>query len=90
MPGPADFDLVFASEVVLSDGAAAALEDYARVLTRASGAFVLREEEGEPARVRGLRLQAALSLPIADAVAEDVFAFARSLAEGKGGGLGWS
>lgn len=85
----ADFDLLFAEEVGLGDAAAAALEDYTRVLSRASGAEVLREEGREPARVRGLRLRAA-PLPVADGVAADVFAFARGLAEGKGGGLGWS
>jgi hypothetical protein len=96
MAGPADFDLAFAEGVTLSDSAAAALEDYARVLTRAAGAFVLRDEGSEPlpgseiVKVRGLRLRAAASLPIADTVAADVFAFARDLADGRRGGLGWS
>lgn len=84
-----DFDLLFAEELGLGDAAAAALEDYARVLSRAEGAEVLKEETGLPTRVRGLRLRAA-PLPVADGVAADVFAFARGLAEGKGGGLGWS
>jgi hypothetical protein len=66
-----------------------ALEDYARVLTRAEAAEALRSE-GDPERVAGVRISgpgAALTV----AVRKDIEDFARDLARrGGGSGLGWA
>jgi len=66
-----------------------ALEDYARVLTRAETAEALRSE-GDPERVAGVRVAAPGGVLTA-AVRKDVEDFARDLASrGGGGGLGWT
>jgi hypothetical protein len=66
-----------------------ALEDYARVLTRAEAACVLRGE-GAPERVAGVRIAAA-GAALTAAVRKDIEDFARDLARrGGGSGLGWA
>jgi hypothetical protein len=85
---PQDTELAFADALALSDEAALALEDYARVLARAAGAEVIRAPAGAAeGRVAGVRLAGARATPEARA---DIEAFAHGLARGEGGGLGWS
>ena len=66
-----------------------ALEDYARVLTRAEAAEALRSES-DPESVAGVRLSAPGGAPSA-AMRKDIEDFARDLARrGGGSGLGWA
>jgi hypothetical protein len=90
MGEPEDAELTFPGALALTEEAAAALEDYTRVVARAAAAEVVRSPgAGEESLVRGVRLRGA-QVPVTDEVAADVQAFARGLAEGRGGGLGWS
>jgi hypothetical protein len=70
----------------LEPPAQVALEDYARVLTRARAAEVVTHDDG---RVRGVHL---CGLPgnITPEVERDVADFARELTSEPRGGLGWS
>lgn len=66
-----------------------ALEDYARVLTRAEAAEALRSEATSE-RVTGVRIAAA-GAALSAAVRKDIEDFARDLARrGGGSGLGWA
>jgi hypothetical protein len=86
-PGPGCVDLAFAGRYSVGPTGEVALEDYARTLTRAAAAEVLSEEGGQ--EIRGVHLCAPRLRP-EGALAEDVEAFARVLAEQAGEGLGWS
>lgn len=85
-PGPACVDLAFGSCYAVGAGGQVALEDYARVLTRAEGAEAVPAPDG---RLGGLHLCAPAEPPRA-AVVGDIEAFARDMAERAGDGLGWS
>jgi len=65
-----------------------ALEDYARVLTRAQAAEAV-PAAGEPGMIDGVHLCGAAQ-PLAPATIADIEGFARSLLAGRAGGLGWS
>lgn len=67
-------------------GGELALEDYARALTRADEAEVLRSPDGS---LVGVHL-CAPAAPPGEAAREDIEAFAADLAVRSGGGLGWS
>lgn len=80
-------DLRFAVSFTLQDGARVALEDYARVLTRAESAELIVEAD----RVCGVHVcRPSVSPP--PPVLRDLEAFAEDLARGgeRGGGLGWT
>ena len=82
-------DLRFKAAYTLTEGAEAALEDYARVLARAEAAVALRAGE-DPRRVGGVRLQAAPAAP-SEELTRDLEDFARDLAErAPEGGPEWS
>jgi hypothetical protein len=81
--------LIFGEEFVLGDAGEVALEDYARVVTAAVSAEVLREDAAG-VRVTAVRLVEP-STPPSAAQLRDVEDFARGLAaEGGGLGLGWA
>ena len=87
-PGPGCIDLSFAEAYPMDDPAEVALEDYARVLTRARAAEAVRAEA--PGAVAGVHVCDPEKPPSPEA-RSDVEGFARSLATGQaGGGLGWS
>jgi hypothetical protein len=65
-----------------------ALEDYARVLTRAQAAEAV-PAQGAPGTVQGVHLCGAGQPPSAANVG-DIEGFARSLLAARAGGLGWS
>ena len=65
-----------------------ALEDYARVLTRAQAAEAV-PAAGAPGMVEGVHLCGA-GQPLSPATIADIEGFARSLLAGRAGGLGWS
>jgi hypothetical protein len=65
-----------------------ALEDYARVLTRAQAAEAV-PTVGQPGMVAGVHVCGARS-PILPATIADIEGFAQSLLAGRAGGLGWS
>lgn len=65
-----------------------ALEDYARVLTRASAAEVV-PTPGQPGLIDGVHLCGARP-PLAPSAIADIEGFAQSLPAGRAGGLGWS
>ena len=71
----------------MDEAAEVALEDYARVLTRARAAEAV-PAPGQPGAVSGVHLCGA-ALPTATATA-DIEGFAGSLLAGRAGGLGWS
>jgi hypothetical protein len=82
------FEVVLREPLALGEPAQVALEDYARSLTRAGAAEVLRG--GEAALVTGVHVCEAPSRPSQAALA-DIEAFAAGLAEaGQSAGLGWS
>jgi hypothetical protein len=65
-----------------------ALEDYARVLTRAQAAEAV-PAAGEPGMIDGVHLCGAAQ-PLSPVTIADIEGFARSLLAGRAGGLGWS
>jgi len=72
----------------LADGAAVALEDYARALTRAARVEAI--PGGAGSGISGVHVCGAAQPP-AEELRRDLEAFARDLAgEREGGGLGWS
>ena len=82
-------ELRFETGYPIDSPAEVALEDYARVLTRAEAACALRAE-GAPERVTGVRIAAA-EAALTAAVRKDIEDFARDLARrGGGSGLGWA
>jgi hypothetical protein len=87
-PGDACLELSFGGAYAVGAGGRVALEDYARALTRASGAEAIAAP-GDPERVAGLHL-CAPAVPARGAVLEDIEAFARDVARRAGDGLGWS
>jgi hypothetical protein len=80
-------DLRFTVPLALQDGARVALEDYARVLTRAESAEVLVDADF----VCGVHV-CRPSVPPPPPVLRDLEAFAEELARRgeRGGGLGWT
>jgi len=89
-PRPApDCEVVFVEALALNDAGEVALEDYSRVLTRATRAEAMRNQAAG-ARVTGVRLFAPSSSP-SSAQHRDIEDFARGLAsQGGGSGLGWA
>jgi hypothetical protein len=81
-------EVAFGGRYAVSASGQVALEDYARVLTRADGVEALAADD-DPGRVRGLHL-CAPAVPPREAALEDIEAFAREMAERTGDGLGWS
>jgi len=71
----------------MDEASEVALEDYARVLTRARAAEAV-PAAGVPGMIEGVHLCGA-SQPSPAAIA-DIEGFARSLLAGRAGGLGWS
>jgi hypothetical protein len=89
MDRSAPADLVFQAAYAIDPPGEVALEDYARVLTRAASAETLRSPE-DPERVGGVRLVSP-GAELTASLRRDVEDFARDLA-GRGGasGLGWA
>ena len=86
-PAPDCHEVRFAEGAVIEPAAEVALEDYARVLTRARAAEAFRAGEDGP--VAGVHLCGLATRP-GPALLADLEAFARDLARGaRGGGLGW-
>jgi hypothetical protein len=81
-------EIVFKRRLALGGGEQVALEDYARALARAQGAEAVPAPD-DPGRVAGVHL-CAPAIPPGGAVAEDIEAFAREMAERTGEGLVWS
>ena len=81
-------DLAFHDEHAVDEAGELALEDYARAVGRASAAEVIRVA-AEGSRVTGVHL-CAVGAPLTPAVLADIEGFARALAAGGTGGLGWS
>jgi hypothetical protein len=81
-------DLVFRRGYAVAEGGEVALEDYARTVGRAGAAELVRAA-GETGMVTGLHLCAAAA-PLGAAARADIEDFARALAAGGAGGLGWS
>ena len=87
-PRPGCIDLSFAEAYPMDDPAEVALEDYARVLTRARAAEAVRADGADA--IAGVHV-CDPERPPSPEVLSDVEGFARSLATGQaGGGLGWS
>jgi hypothetical protein len=81
------YDLAFQGAYTLDDPGEIALEDYARVISRAEGAAAMRGASG---KVSGVRLRGVAWL-LSAAAARDIEDFARDLAiRGGGSGLGWA
>lgn len=82
-------DLAFRAGYAIDDPAEVALEDYARVLTRAESAEAMRSA-ADPSRVEGVHVCGFQALPTPQLLT-DLEDFARDLAHhAGGGGLGWS
>jgi hypothetical protein len=81
-------DLVFRDACAVDEAGEVALEDYARTVARAGGAELVRAA-GETGAVTGVHLCAPRA-PVGDAARADIEDFARALAAGGAGGLGWS
>jgi hypothetical protein len=80
-------EITFGEPYLLSEAAEVSLEDYARVLSRASRAEAVPATDGQG--IAGVHLCGLLARP-APPVLEDVEGFARELARGApGSGLGW-
>ncbi len=84
-PQPGCIALSFDEAFAMDEPSEVALEDYARVLTRARAAEAVRSGDG----VGGVHL-CGPAQPPSPPVASDIEGFARSLAVGQSGGLGWS
>jgi hypothetical protein len=81
------YDLAFQTAYEIDDLAEMALEDYARVLSRAEQAEARR---GADLKVSGVRLRLS-SVPLSAESSRDIEDFARDLAGRAGGsGLGWA
>jgi hypothetical protein len=81
------YDLAFKNAYLLDDPGQIALEDYARVVSRAEGAEAVR---GSDTRVSALKLRRP-GAPVSADAARDIEDFARDLAtRGGGSGLGWA
>ena len=82
-------DLQFAAGVVLSPAGEVALEDYARVLTRARHAEAI-PDPSQPASIAGVHV-CAPETSLSDALRADIEGFAREMEiPTDGGGLGWN
>jgi hypothetical protein len=87
-PGAGCYDLGFQGAYPVSEPSEVALEDYARVLLRCQSAEALRAEN-DPSVVKGVHV-CGLGTALNQALLTDLEDFARGLAAGGGGGLGWS
>jgi hypothetical protein len=81
-------EVEFASPVRLDEPSEVALEDYARTLTRGRAAEAVPSARA-PDAVGGVHL-CGLEGPVPEEARRDLEDFARSMAAGTGGGLGWS
>ena len=89
MTSPAALDLRFKAGYPIDEPGEVALEDYARVLTKAASAEGLRDP-AEPLMITGVRVLGLGAAPT-PALFTDLEDFARGLVSGApGGGLGWS
>ncbi len=89
MPQEAVSELHFERGYPIDSPGEVALEDYARVLTRAEAAEALRSPDASE-QVTGVRIAAA-GTALTAAVRQDIEDFARDLARrGGGSGLGWA
>ena len=86
-PQPGCDHITLEAPYAAGDGAEVALEDYARTLTRARAAEALRDA-GSP-EIRGVHV-CGLPAELTSGQRRDITDFARSLAVGSAGGLGWS
>ena len=86
-PEPGCIVVSFAEPHPMDDPSEVALEDYARVLTRARAAEAVRAETADA--IAGVHL-CGPEQPPSPAVLADLEGFARSLDSGPSGGLGWS
>jgi hypothetical protein len=86
-PEPGCVLVSFGQPLPMDDASEVALEDTARVLSRARAAEAVRAAAGDA--VAGVHLCGAPEPP-SPAVRADLEGFARSLAGGPSGGLGWS
>jgi hypothetical protein len=82
------YEIDFETGYPLAEEAEVALEDYGRALTRARAAEAVRAAD-DPGCVRGLHV-CGLDIGVTTALLRDLEDFARSLASGSRGGLGWS
>ena len=80
--------LAFQARYALGEEGEVALEDYARSLSRAGAVEVVRADDDASA-VSGVHL-CGVDAALTPAVITDVEHFARDLAMGGSGGLGWS
>lgn len=88
-PRPDCREVPFDSPYTIGEAGEVALEDYARALTRASGAEAVRSA-GEPAPIAGVHV-CGVRQELDRHVIVDIEDFARELAASSGGGgLGWS
>lgn len=88
-PEPDCYDLAFQAAYPVDEPAEVALEDYARILTRARAAEALRRAD-DPSMVAGVHV-CGLGAPLTQAVVTDIEDFTRALVvERSGGGLGWT
>jgi hypothetical protein len=87
-PQPGCVLVPFAAAQAMDEPGEVALEDYARVLTRARAAEAV-PANGAPGMVEGVHLCGAAQ-PLSPAAIADIEGFAASLLAGRAGGLGWS
>jgi hypothetical protein len=81
-------DIVFREACAVDEAGEVALEDYAREVGTAGAAEVIRTA-AERSNVTGVHL-CAVRAPLTKAAHADIEGFARALAAGGAGGLGWS